>query len=133
VSLFEPHESEAAGPFWEATRRDELVVPWCTACDRPFWYPREVCPSCLGTAIDWRPASGTGEVYAVSVQHRPGPGRDPEDGPYAVALVDLVEGVRMMTNVVGCPPGDVTVGMAVQLTWAPLSDGRKLPLMTPSR
>lgn len=132
VSLFEPPASEAAAPFWEATRRGELVLPWCTTCRRPFWYPREVCPICLGVAIEWRPAGGAGEVYAVSVQHRAGPGRDPADGPYAVALVDLAEGVRVMTNVVGCPPEDVTVGMAVRVTWQPLSDGRKLPQMTPS-
>src|SRR5690606_29693475 len=56
VSLFEPPASEAAAPFWEATRRRELVLPWCTDCRRPFWYPREVCPTCLGVAIEWRPA-----------------------------------------------------------------------------
>ena len=131
MTLLEPPASEAAAPFWEATRRDELVLPWCTACERPFWYPRDVCPGCLGHAIEWRPATGAGQVYAVSVQHAPGPGRRPDDGPYAVALVDLAEGVRVMTNVVGCPPEDVTVGMAVRVTWAPLSDGRKLPQMTP--
>jgi uncharacterized OB-fold protein len=48
-----------------------------------------------------------------------------------VALVDLVEGVRIMSNVVGCPPDDVTVGMPVRVTWHPLSDGRNLPQFTP--
>jgi uncharacterized OB-fold protein len=133
VTILEPPASTAAAPFWEATRRDELVLPWCTACERPFWYPREVCPGCLGTAIDWRTASGEGEVYAVSVQHRGGPGRSESDGPYAVAIVELAEGVRVMANVVGCPPDDVAVGMAVRATWEPLSDGRKLLQMTPIR
>ncbi|MFP3900825.1 MAG: Zn-ribbon domain-containing OB-fold protein [Acidimicrobiia bacterium] len=129
--LLEPPASEEAEPFWEATRRGELVLPWCRACDRPFWYPRKVCPACLGDDIDWRPSAGVGEVYAVSVQHRPGPGRDPADGPYAVALVDLPEGVRIMTNIVGCPPDEVTVGTAVRVAWRELSDGRKLPQMVP--
>jgi uncharacterized protein len=133
VTILEPPASSAAAPFWEATRHDELVLPWCTACERPFWYPREICPGCLGTDIDWRPASGDGEVYAVSVQHRGGPGRNEADGPYAVALIELAEGVRVMTNVVGCPPDDVAVGMAVRATWEPLSDGRKLLQMTPVR
>lgn len=132
MTILEPPASPAAAPFWEATRREELVLPWCTACERPFWYPREVCPACLGDAVEWRPASGAGEVYAVSVQHRAGPGRDESDGPYAVALVDLPEGVRLMANVVGCPPEDVAVGMAVRVAWEPLSDGRKLPQMTPT-
>lgn len=117
--------------FWDATRRRELVLPWCTPCGQPFWYPREVCPACGSTEIDWRPASGDGAVYAVSVHHKPGPGRDAADGPYAVALIDLAEGVRMMSNVVGCPPDDVTVGMAVRLTWQPRPDGRNLPQFTP--
>ena len=55
----------------------------------------------------------------------------PAAQPYCVALVDLEEGVRMVTNVVGCPPGDVRSGMAVTVTWEALSDGRQLPLFRP--
>jgi uncharacterized OB-fold protein len=51
--------------------------------------------------------------------------------PYAVALIDLDEGVRMLSNVVGCPPDEVVVGMAVQVTWEALDDGRHLPLFEP--
>ena len=100
-ALFEPPPSDEAAPFWDATRRAELVLPWCAACDRPFWYPRAVCPRCLGDDIEWRSASGEGVVYAASVQHLPGPGRDAADGPYVVVLVDLAEGVRVMGNVLG--------------------------------
>jgi uncharacterized OB-fold protein len=131
TTLLEPPQSEATGPYWEATRQQRLVLPWCPACGRAFWAPREVCPACLGTAVEWRPAAGTGVVYAASVHHKPGPGRTPEDGPYVVALVELAEGVRMMTNVVGCPPDDVVVGMRVTVAWHPLSDGRHLPVFTP--
>jgi uncharacterized protein len=129
---FEPPPSEASAPYWEATKDQRLVLPWCTACDRPHWYPRELCPWCLTDTIEWRPASGTGEVYAVSVQHRPGPMRDAADGPYAVALIDLTEGVRVMSNVVGVEPDAVTVGRSVTVQWEPLSDGRHLPLFRPT-
>lgn len=132
MQLFEPPIGDDAGPYWEATRHQALVLPWCTACDRPHWFPRESCPWCLTATIEWRPASGTGEVYAASVQHRTGPMRDPEAGPYAVALVDLAEGVRVMTNVVGTDPTAVTVGMAVEVSWEPLSDGRHLPFFRPA-
>jgi len=133
TTLLEPAPaSEASAPFWDATRDQRLVLPWCTACERPFWYPREVCPRCLGDGIEWRPASGDGTAYAVSVHHKPGPGRVPEDGPYVVALVELAEGVRLLSNVVGCPPDDVAVGMALRLTWHPLTDGRHLPQFTPA-
>lgn len=132
MTVFEPEVTELSVPFWDATRREQLVLPWCTACERAVWYPREVCPRCGGTGMDWRPAQGTGSVHAVSVQHQPGPGRRAEDGPYAVALVDLPEGVRIMGNVIGCPPEEVTVGMAVRLAWRPLSDGRNLPQFVPA-
>jgi len=129
--VFEPQSSTLSGPFWEATRERRLVLPWCTACERAIWFPREVCPHCRGTSFDWRPASGTGEVHAVSVHHQPGLGRDAADGAYAVALVQLPEGVRMMSNIVGCALEDITVGMAVRVTWQPLSDGRHLAQFEP--
>lgn len=132
MKLHEPPEPEGSRPFWDATREGRLVLPWCEDCGRFFWYPRPACPVCLGEALDWRPAAGTGVVHAVSVHHRPGLGRDPDDGPYAVALVDLPEGVRLLTNVVGVAPEDVAVGADVRVAWHELSDGRRLPMFTPS-
>jgi uncharacterized OB-fold protein len=129
----EPRASDEAQPFWDATREQRLVLPWCTDCHRALWYPRATCPSCLGSAIEWRDDTGEGTVYAASVHHRPGPGRDAADGPYTVVLVDLDAGVRMMSNVVGCPPDDVTAGMRVQVAWEPLSDGRHLPVFRPGQ
>ena len=131
MKLLEPPISEEAIPYWDATREQRLVLPWCTACNAPFWYPRPTCPRCLGDAIEWKAASGNGEVYAVSVQYTPGPMREEADGPYAVVLVDLAEGVRVMSNVVGCAPEDVAVGMKVHVHWHPLSDGRHLPFFEP--
>ena len=126
-----PPASEEAAPFWEASRVGELVLPWCRECERPFWYPRATCPRCLSDAIEWRAATGNGVVYAVSVQHLPGPGRDASDGPYVVVLVDLDEGVRVTANVLECAPDAVHVGMPVRATWEPLSDGRQLLQFAP--
>jgi len=128
TARLEPRASDEAQPFWDATREQRFVLPWCTGCERAVWYPRTTCPSCFGSAIEWRDDTGEGTVYAVSVHHRPGPGRDPNDGPYAVVLVDLDAGVRMMSNVVGCPTEAVTTGMRVTVAWEPLSDGRHLPV-----
>ena len=132
MKIAEPFESTLSKPYWAATREERLVLPWCGACEAFFWYPRVVCPTCLGDTVEWRDAQGTGEVHAVSVMHKTGMGRDPVDGPYAVAIVELVEGVRMLTNIVGVEPDAVTVGTAVRVTWHELSDGRKLPMFTPA-
>jgi uncharacterized protein len=132
----EPPVGADSGPFWEATRQGKLLVQWCTACDRPVFYPRAFCPRCAapGSALEWRRASGRATVYAAGVEHRPETtGAAFSAGePYCVALVDLEEGVRMMTNIVGCPPDDVHCGLAVSLTWEPLTDGRQLPLFRPA-
>jgi uncharacterized OB-fold protein len=131
MKIAEPAESTLSRPYWEATRTERLVVPWCSTCQEFFWYPRVVCPTCLGDTVEWRDVSGRGEVHAVSVMHKTGMGRDPADGPYAVALIQLDEGVRMLSNVVGVDPDEVTVGSPVRVVWHDLSDGRKLPMFTP--
>jgi uncharacterized OB-fold protein len=132
TTLREPPVSDESASFWDATRDRRFVLPWCTECGVAIWYPRLTCPRCLGSAIEWRETSGAATVYACSVHGKPGVGRVEEEGPYVVALVDLDEGVRMMTNVVECPPGDVTIGMRVVLAWEPLSDGRHLPVFRPA-
>jgi uncharacterized OB-fold protein len=114
-----------------------LLIQWCTACDNGIFYPRSFCPLCgaSGSTLEWRLASGRATVHAVTIEHKPAAtGAQFSNGePYAVALVDLDEGVRMMTNVIGCPPEDVTIGMSVTVTWEPMSDGRQLPLFEPAQ
>lgn len=121
-----PPTSELTEPYWEATKQKKLLLQWCRSCDQAVHYPREACPRCLGFDLEWRPASGKGEVYAVSVQ-----ARAPE--PYAVALIDLEEGTRVMTNITGVDDlYSIKVGMPVRVAWEELSDGRNLPQFEPT-
>jgi uncharacterized OB-fold protein len=126
-----PPESDEGRPFWDATRQQRLVLPWCTECNAAFWFPRAACPRCLSTSIEWRPASGQGTVHAASAQHVAAIPELADRVPYAVALVDLDEGVRLMSNVIGCPADEVRGGLAVRVTWEPLADGRHLPQFEP--
>jgi uncharacterized OB-fold protein len=130
---FEPPVTDTSQPFWDATRERRLVLQWCTACERAIWYPRDFCPSCSErSTLEWRSASGRGEVYAFTVETRPTMPQVFGDEPFVIALVDLDEGVRVLGNVVGVPPDEVTVGMRVEVTWEELSDGRHLPLFEPT-
>jgi len=128
----EPPASPAAEPFWAATRDQRLVLQWCRACEAPVHFPREACPGCLGTDLEFRPSAGRGTVYAVSVMPKPAhpllAGRE----PYTVALVELDEGVRLLSNVVETDPWSVAVGQPVEVCWEPLSDGRHLPQFRPA-
>jgi len=125
-------ESGEAQPFWAASRERRFVLPWCTECEKPFWFPRAACPFCLSPAIEWREASGLGELYAVSVQHNAALPEFKDQVPYVVALVALDEGVRMMSNVVHADPATVAVGQRVRLVWEPVEDGRALPTFEPA-
>lgn len=123
VKMIEPPADPDLQTFWDGTRGQRLLLPRCTSCGTVFWHPRTTCPSCLSEALEWDAASGEGTVHAVTVNHRP--------EHYAVALIDLAEGPRLMSNVVGIEPDEVTVGMPVTLTWEALSDGRHLWLFEP--
>ncbi|GAC1530184.1 MAG: OB-fold domain-containing protein [Acidimicrobiales bacterium] len=131
ATRLEPPVTETSAPFWEATRSRRLVLQWCTHCEKAIWYPRETCPWCMGHALEWRPASGQGVVYAVTVEHKSMVPSMAALTPYTVVLVDLAEGTRMLSSVVGCPPDEVRVGMAVEVSWEELSDGRNLPMFRP--
>ena len=121
-----PEPSEVSRPFWDATRRGELAVQWCSACAAGIFYPRILCPRCGSPELSWRTADGFGTVYAHATHYLPGsPVR------YCVALIDLDEGVRMLSNVVGLDPDAVRVGHRVQVAWEPLPDGRALPVFRP--
>ena len=131
ATRMEPPVTETTQPFWDATREKRFLVQWCVECEQPVFYPREVCPTCLGTALEWRPSAGTGTVYAVTVEYKPQNPAMADRAPYAVALIDVDEGFRMLTNVVGCRAEEVTIGTPVRITWEELSDGRNLPLFEP--
>lgn len=128
--LFRKHLPIADGetePYWRAAREGKLLVPRCSACDRAFWYPRLSCPRCWSDRIEWTEASGRGTIYSYTViaHNDVPPFRDWL--PYVVALVDLEEGVRMVTNVVGCEPRDLRVGLPVEVVFERIDDEITLP------
>jgi hypothetical protein len=113
--------------FWEGVDHGELRIQRCAACGTLRHPPRPVCPSCGSFEREFVVASGRGTVYSYVVHHHPAvPGRE---HPFAVALVELEEGTRIVGNVVGCDPADVHVGMPVALTFT--TEGRKLPQWRP--
>lgn len=97
-----PHPTPDTAPFWEAAARHELAVPRCRSCRAYVFYPRSHCPSCFGRELDWTQLSGRASLYSYVIVHKaPAPGFT---APYVIAIVDLEEGPRMMTNVVGVEP-----------------------------
>ncbi|WP_049556721.1 bifunctional MaoC family dehydratase N-terminal/OB-fold nucleic acid binding domain-containing protein [Nonomuraea sp. SBT364] len=115
--------------FWEGVRRGELRVQSCADCGELRHPPGPMCPRCHSVNRAHVVAGGEGVVYSYVVHHHPPvPGRET---PFVVAVVELPEGVRIVGNVVGCPPESVDVGMPVRVTYRPMDDELVLPVWTP--
>ena len=106
-----PENTALTKPFWDAVRRHELVMQRCRDCNRFIFYPREQCPFCFSQDLGYDPVSGRGRLHSYTVIYQPAHPSFNEDVPYVFALVQLDEGVRMITNLVGCGPDDVEVDM----------------------
>lgn len=120
-------------PFWDATKNHELKYQKCNDCNTVVFYPRAHCTNCGGDNLSWHTSKGEGTIYTYTVirQNRHPAFRDL--GAYAVAFVDLDEGFRMMTNIVGVndPVNDVKIGQRVRVTWEDQENGISLPMFTP--
>jgi uncharacterized OB-fold protein len=117
-----PHVTPLARPFWDGTRLHELRLQRCRACGAFRFPPQVLCRACLAEESDWIATSGRGHVYSFVVQHRPATPAFTADLPYVVAVVELEEGPLMLTNIIGCPPGDVRVGLAVEVAFLDATD-----------
>lgn len=87
--------SDTSAPYWDGLAAGKLMLPRCGACDSVFFFPRMWCPSCWSSDIHWIEATGRGAIYTRCMVNVPFDGRPAEEVPYAVALVDLEEGVRV--------------------------------------
>ena len=122
-----------SAPFWEGCRRNLLLIQRCRSCDHAQFPPSSACASCGSHDIAWQEASGTGTVFSWIVVRHPVPKPVYADKvPYVVALIDLAEGVRMPSNVIGCAPEDVRADMPVEVTFRRVTDDVVLPLFRPA-
>jgi len=119
--------------YWEACRENKLLIQRCEDCGKHIFYPRALCPHCHSDRVQWVEASGRGKVYSYTINRRPAfPGFAGET-PYVVALVELEEGVRMISNVIGVEIGDVRIDMPVEVVFEKATDEFTLPKFRPVR
>jgi uncharacterized OB-fold protein len=128
-----PRPDKDSQAYWDAARRHELVLQRCSECNRFRFYPRSICPYCLSDQFEWRRASGRGAIYSFTIIHRPPVPAFRDRVPYVLALIDLEEGVRMMSNVVDCDPHSVEIGMAVEVIFEDITEEITLPKFRLSR
>jgi uncharacterized protein len=111
--------------FWDAAREGRFLVPFCAACGKAHWYPRAICPFCVGDKVEWREASGKGTIYTFSVMRR-------VKEPYAIAHVTLAEGPTMLTNIVNCDFDELHIGQPVAVVFQETEGGPPVPMFKPT-
>lgn len=107
-----PEITPETAPFWANATDGEFRLMECGDCGLVFYYPRGHCPDCFNENVTGRPAAGTGEVYTYAATSSIA-GWPKDALPVVAAIVELDEGPRVLTNVVGCEPAAVTIGMPV--------------------
>ena len=133
ASKLAPQPSPETQPFWDGCAAGELRLPRCQKCAAFYFPPRPFCPTCLSSEIDWRKVSGRGTLHTYLINHRPARGFE-DDAPYAIAVVQLEEGPRMMSNIVGIEntPEHLVLDMALQVTFEPRGEVT-VPVFEPAR
>lgn len=116
-----PNARGTTAAHWKAASEGRLAVPYCAACTQFHWPVRAACPHC-GATPTWRDASGTGKLASWSVVHRAVHPELKEAAPYIVAFVELDEGARLFTNLVGARPEALRVGQRVRCRFEPALD-----------
>ena len=117
--------------FWEGTQVGELRLQCCDDCRHIYFPPRPFCPKCASRKVTVVTSSGKAKLYSYVIHHRPAPGFTP---PYAIAVVELDEGPRIMSNIVGCPqtPDALVLDMLLQVTFERQSEQITLPFFKPA-
>lgn len=120
-------------PFWEGTRERELRYQKCDDCGTVVWHPRRHCTGCTGGTLSWHVASGKGSIYTFSVVRQSYHPFFRGQLPYAVAWIDLDEGPRLLSNVVGVadPTKDLQCGQRVEVEWE-AHEELNIPLFRPT-
>lgn len=128
-----PNPTPESRPFWEGAKRHELRLQRCGGCGEAFFYPRNACPHCLSGDLEWFTASGRGRLHTFVIVHR-GLKVTPLALPYVLAMIELEEGPRMMSNLVGVEPDPARIrcDMPVVVEWADVTPDVTLPRFRPA-
>ena len=128
-----PQITPEMAPFWEAARRHQLVVQRCGGCGTRRFPARDICSPCLSREADWAPASGRGTIFSFAVMHQVYHPGFAAEVPYAVVVIALEDGGRVLSNLVDCPVHDVAVGMPVEVVFEDVTPEVTLPKFRPAR
>ncbi len=126
-----PTIEDESRPFWTAAREGQLLIGRCRACTHFFYFPRPFCPKCWSAEVDLQRASGKATLYTYSIVYANDLPPFNERVPYVAAMVDLEEGPRVSTNIVGCEFNQLKIGMALRVDFREIGADVSIPVFRP--
>jgi uncharacterized protein len=130
--MIRPLVTPGTEPYWDGVAQGVLMLQHCPDCGCVLHPPEPVCPDCQSDALVWRRASGTGVLFSYTVVHHPTHRSFADRVPYVVALVELDEGVRLVTSIIGAPDAQLRVGMPVEVVFVE-EENLMLPYFRPAQ
>jgi len=123
-----------AKPYWDGLKDNKLMLPQCGDCNTPFFYPRIACPHCHSRNVTWIQASGKGKLYSFEIAYRSLNPNFKIEAPYILAMIELEEGPRMMSNLINIEPDPAVVkcDMPVEVVFEKQNDDVTIPLFQPA-
>jgi uncharacterized OB-fold protein len=116
--------------YWNKTSQEQLWLRKCNRCSEAYFYPRDISPCCFSRDTEWTQSSGRGRLYAFSIIYRSPNQGFQEEAPFIVAIIELEEGPRMTSNIVGVDtpsPDKLRIGMPVTVVFDKITDELSLP------
>lgn len=123
-----PIKTHEALPFWEGCNRGELLLQRCDNCNAIQWFPRAFCRECSNKTFHWEKASGLGKVVSSSIVRKPINPSFAAMVPYVIAIVELEEGMRMMTNIVDATDREIKAGSPVKVEFERQDEDTAIPV-----
>lgn len=123
-----------AKPYWDGLKEEKLMLPKCDDCGKAFFYPRIACPHCHSRNVGWIQASGKGKLYSFEIAYRSLNPAYKIEPPYVLAMIELEEGPRMMSNMINveATPEALKCDMPVEVVFEKQNDDVTLPLFQPA-
>jgi hypothetical protein len=125
-----PEPTPETQHFWDGTKAGILLLQRCDSCDDTYFPPQPFCAKCASRDVSLVEAGGRAKLMSYVISHRRTPGFEP---PFSIAIVELEEGPRMLTNIIGCAqtPEALVLDMALEVVFEAVSDDITLPLFRP--
>ena len=127
-----PKPTPETRPFWDAAQQRRLLIQACDDCGTRYFYPRPLCPACLSRNVRWLEARGRARLHTFVINHRP-PRGFPVAAPFVIGIVELEEGPRMMSHIIGvtADPAAVRCDMPLEVVFEELTPEITLPKFRP--